>query len=84
MNTHTATVTMWDAPRVEMQLSAKVTSTPKHYSATGYGRKIPTGYMVRFGNRWRRVYMCQIGNSGTAYVGKPGAWLATVGDVLPR
>ena len=44
------------------------------YTASGYGRKIPTRYMVRVGNRWRRVYCCQIGNAGSLYIGKPGAW----------
>jgi hypothetical protein len=28
--------------------------------------------------RWRRVYVANYGNAGTAYVGKPGAWIATV------
>jgi hypothetical protein len=37
------------------------------YTATGYGRKIPTRYQVRDGKRWKRVYICQYGNAGTAY-----------------
>ncbi len=48
------------------------------YTASGYGRAIPSRYMVRWEGRWRRVYVCQISNAGTAYIGKPGAWLATV------
>lgn len=81
--THTANVQMWDDTRVRMDLPAKVTIEPRHYSATGYGAKIPTRYMVRFGPRWRRVYMAQFGNAGTAYIGKPGAWLAVVDAVDP-
>lgn len=46
------------------------------FTASGYGRRIPTRYMIRIGKRWRRVYCCQISNAGTCYVGsfgKPGA-----------
>ncbi|KAE8546183.1 hypothetical protein [Marinobacter nauticus] len=38
------------------------------YTATGYGSKIPTRYMIRFENRWRRVYVACFSNVGTAYV----------------
>lgn len=52
------------------------------YTATGYGRKIPTRYMVRIRNRWRRVYACQLGNAGTCYIGKPDAWEYIVQDIV--
>jgi len=42
----------------------------RQFTASGYGRRIPTRYMVRFGSKWRRVYCCQISNAGTCYVGK--------------
>jgi hypothetical protein len=45
------------------------------YTATGYGRKIPSTYMVKWKGRWRRVYVACYSNSGTAYIGD---WLATV------
>lgn len=48
------------------------------YTASGYGRKIPSPYQVKWNGRWRRVYICQISNAGSAYIGKPGAWEATV------
>lgn len=48
------------------------------YTASGYGLKIPSRYMVQFRGRWRRVYICQMGNAGTAFLGSPGAWVATV------
>ena len=39
------------------------------YTATGYGKKIPTPYMVRtIDNRWRRVYCAIYSNAGTLYV----------------
>jgi hypothetical protein len=34
----------------------------------GYGSKIPTRHSVKLGNRWRRVYVMNYGNAGTAYV----------------
>lgn len=53
----------------------RITEAPRHYSATGYGRKIPTQYMLRIKERWHRVYSMVYGNSGTAYVLKGGAEL---------
>lgn len=43
-------------------------------TATGYGRQLASRYMVKVRGRWRRVYICQISNVGTAYIGKPGEW----------
>ena len=48
------------------------------YTATGYSRRIPSRYKVKHNGRWRRVYICHFSNAGTAYLGKPGAWLCTV------
>lgn len=48
------------------------------YTATGYGRRIPTEYMVKYNNRWYRVYCCIYSNIGTLYIGKSNKWLATV------
>lgn len=48
------------------------------YTASGYGRKIPTARMVRLpgSRRWRRVYCCIYSNAGTCYVTAPGgAWI---------
>lgn len=42
----------------------------RSYTATGYGKRIPTQHMVFFNGRWRRVYVCCFSNSGTAYIGK--------------
>lgn len=43
------------------------------YTASGYGRRIPTPYMVRLPGspRWRRVYCAIYSNSGTCYVDGP-------------
>lgn len=40
------------------------------YTKSGFGNKIPTAYMVKFNNRWQRVYCCQHSNSRTLYIGK--------------
>jgi len=38
------------------------------YTASGYGKKIPTSYMIKYNNRWHRVYSCIFSNSGTNYI----------------
>ena len=38
------------------------------YTATGYGKKIPTRHQVKDGSRWKRVYCCVYSNAGTLYV----------------
>lgn len=48
------------------------------FTRTGYGARIPSPYMVRLHGKWRRVYVACFGNSGSAYVGKPGSWECTV------
>ena len=56
-------------------------------TASGYGRKIPTRYMVKVAstahpNRWRRVYVMQYGNAGSAYVVVEGQKLFVPDNVL--
>jgi len=47
------------------------------YTASGYGRKIPTTRMVKLpgDHRWRRVYCCIYSNVGTCYVLKGKDWI---------
>ena len=47
------------------------------YTATGYGRKIPTDKMVKIPGspRWRRVYCCIFSNAGTCYVTSGKDWI---------
>lgn len=47
-------------------------------TASGYGFQLTSRYMVKHNGKWRRVYICQFSNTGTAYIGKPGAWEAIV------
>lgn len=67
-----------DEPRQTIVVPVKVTDAPRYHTQSGYGLKLPSRYMVKWAGRWRRVYICQISNAGSAYIGKPGAWLATV------
>lgn len=48
------------------------------FTSSGYGKRIPTEYMVKFNGKWRRVYCCIYSNSGTLYIGK----LPEVGERL--
>jgi len=47
------------------------------YTASGYGRKIPTRHMVQLPGspRWRRVYCCIVSNIGTCYVAQGKNWI---------
>lgn len=47
---------------------AKVTEAPYPRSNTGYGRKLPTPYMLQVGTRWHRVYVMNYGNAGSSYM----------------
>jgi len=38
------------------------------YTATGYGARIPSRHMVQWEGRWRRVYVTQYANAGSAWV----------------
>ena len=68
-------------PRQTVAVPAKTTPLPySGQTQTGYGSRIPTHAMVKWAGKWRRVYVARFGNAGTVYIGKPGAWLATVGE----
>ena len=40
------------------------------WTASGYGERVPTRYMVQVDNRWRRVYCCITSNNGTLFIGR--------------
>ena len=66
-------------PMLTLRVPAKETPTPRHgQTVSGYGARIPTCWMALLHGRWRRVYVARWGNGGSAYLGKPGAWLCTV------
>jgi hypothetical protein len=44
------------------------TDTPRNPYRSGYGPKVPTRYQIKYAGRWRRVYMMQYGNAGSAYI----------------
>ena len=45
------------------------------YTASGYGRKIPTERQIKINGRWRRVYCCLQGNIGTCYITDGPNWI---------
>ena len=75
-----AELKLWQvSPATYVEVEAKETYQPrKGVTQTGYGPAISSPYMVQYKGRWRRVYVACYGNSGTAYIGRRGNWLATV------
>ena len=66
-------------PMLTLRVEAKETERPMSgQTVYGYGNRLPTSYMVKLHGRWRRVYAACYGNAASFYIGKPGAWLATV------
>ena len=59
-----------------MITEAKKTEAPRNRSATGYGRNIPTPYMLKLDrgpkSQWQRVYAICYSNAASHYV-KAGA-----------
>lgn len=69
-------------PFQTVAVRSRTTATPwKGRTATGYGAALPTPHLVLWAGRWHRVKVAQYGNASTAYIGRPGAWIATVQDV---
>ena len=45
------------------------TKTPHNRSRSGYGSKLPTSWELQLQDkRWRRVYVFQYSNAGSAYI----------------
>ena len=40
------------------------------WTATGYGARIPSRYMVHINGKWRRVYFRCYSNIGTCFIGR--------------
>ena len=52
------------------------------WTASGYGSKLPTRYMIHVGKAWRRVYCAQYANVGSFYiVGKAGKQWVDAGEL---
>lgn len=57
------------------EVQVKVAELPwqkagKTYTATGYGERIATKFMVKVNNVWRRVYYRSYSNACTLFIGK--------------
>lgn len=62
-----------NGPFQTLRVAYKVKELPHHklgrsYTATGYGNKLPSRYMVRFNSRWYRVYSICYSNVSSEYV----------------
>lgn len=59
-------VTYLDATQV---IGKRQTKTPINRSRSGYGNKLPTSWELQLQDkRWRRVYVIQWSNAGSAYI----------------
>lgn len=67
-----------DGPFDTVSVNVKKTDRPQTRNVTGYGRRIPTSYMVEWNDRWYRVYACNYGNWPTLYIGSSANPIATV------
>jgi hypothetical protein len=51
------------------EVKVKIVDAPRSgMTQSGYGKAIPTQYMVYFFGKWRRVYCCIFSNIGTLYI----------------
>lgn len=58
-----------------IEVPIKIKMMPHHvrglsWTASGYGARIPTVYMVQVQGKWRRVYAICYSNAGTCFIGK--------------
>ena len=51
-----------------IKVEYKRTEAPLNRSISGYGSKLPTPYMIKFRNKWRRVYAICWSNCSTQYI----------------
>ena len=73
MKTYLQFGTGTQGPFQTVEVANKEQPLPHHiaglqYTATGYGNKLPTRYMVRYDGRWYRVYSICYSNVSTEYV----------------
>jgi hypothetical protein len=53
----------------QLVTDARVTDVPRSgQTASGYGGKVPTRYMLKYAGYWHRVYAMAYGNSASVYI----------------
>lgn len=57
----------WGGPYQTVKVELRESEAPRNPYPSGYGRKIPTSYEIRYLGRWRRVYCTCYSNSGTPW-----------------
>jgi hypothetical protein len=63
-----ATIQGLEVPAIEKPLNWQKMGL--QFTASGYGSRVPTAYMVEVNGKWRRVYCKIYSNIGTLYIGK--------------
>lgn len=48
------------------------------FTASGYGRKIPTRWMIKFGKRWYRIYCTIYSNVGCLFICHKGREISVI------
>lgn len=59
-------------PLIEEWQTREFWQSPLGQTASGYGKKLKTQWIVRIGARWHRVYCVCYSNSGTCYIVRKG------------
>lgn len=58
----------WGGPYQTEKVPVKQTEPPRSgATVSGYGKRLPTSYMVRYGKRWLRVRCSCYSNNGTLW-----------------
>lgn len=71
----TNTLGFWDGPKRLVEHYDLLVDLPPHtkagrsYTATGYGFRIPTRFMVVVNGKRRRIYSCRFSNQETLFIG---------------
>jgi len=54
----------------EVEIKTTTLMPRKGQTQSGYGKAMPTNYMVKYNNRWQRVKTICFSNCATMYIGK--------------
>lgn len=59
----------WGGPYTPERAEVRTTDVPRSgQTQSGYGKRLPTQYMIKRGTRWHRVYCVCYSNIGTLYI----------------
>lgn len=52
----------------QLIIASKLVPWTGRRNVTGYGSQMPTDWMVHYAGKWRRIYVINYGNAGSAFV----------------